>query len=134
MCTFAPDAVTDLTVPVQMAEKCLAASEPAERQKSGALFLLGITLYRAGRIDEAIARLEMSEKSYGKESPPNPELWIYLAMAHHKKGNADEARRWLEKARSHKPAKPKKVLKDLKDRLLLKEAEELLSQKSLARP
>jgi WD40 repeat protein len=133
MCTFAPDAVTDLTVPVQMAEKCLAASEPAEQQK-GALCLLGITLCRTGRIDEAIARLEMSEKSYGKESPPSPELWIYLAMAHHKKGNADEARRCLEKARSHKPAKPKKVFGDLKDRLLLKEAEELLSQKSLARP
>jgi hypothetical protein len=55
-------------------------------------------------------------------------------MAHHKKGNAEEARRWLEKARSHKPAKPKKVLMDLKDRLLIKEAEKLLSQKSLARP
>ena len=34
LCTFAPDAVTDLTVPVQMAEKFFAAQEPAERQKS----------------------------------------------------------------------------------------------------
>ena len=76
----------------------------------------------------------MYEKSYGKEFPPNPELWIYLAMAHHKKGNADEARRWLEKARSHKPAKPEEVFRDLYGRFLLKEAEELLSQKSLARP
>ena len=132
-CTLAPDAVADLAVPVRMVEKAMAA--PIwNNSKEFTLFVLGAALYRAGRIDEAIARLEMSEKSYGKESPPSPELWIYLAMAHHKKGNADEARRWLEKARSHKPAKPKKVLEDLKDRLLLKEAEELLSQKSLARP
>src|SRR5262249_32485893 len=112
LCTFAPDAVTDLTVPVQMAEKLFAAEKPAERQKSSVLILLGMTLYRAGRIDEAIDRLEMYEKSFGKESPPNPQLWNYLAMAHQKKGNTDEARRWLEKARSHKPAKPQNVFSD----------------------
>lgn len=49
MCTFAPDAVTDLTAQVQTAEKCLGVSEPAEQK--GALCLLGTTLYRAGRID-----------------------------------------------------------------------------------
>jgi hypothetical protein len=137
LCTFAPDGVTDLTVPVQIVEKRFAAGKPADRQKSGLLFLLGVTLYRAGRIDEAIARLEMYEKTYGKESPPNLGLWIYLAMAHHKKGSAGEARRWLEKARSLKPNTEAHGLEwfcVVRDRLLLKEAEELLSQKSLARP
>ncbi len=79
----------------------------------------------------------MYEKSYGKESPPNPELCIYLAMAHHKKGNADEARRWLEKARSHKPDAKANGLRfwvNLRDSFLLREAEELLSQKSPGRP
>ena len=76
--------------------------------KEYTLFVLRAALYRAGRIDEAIARLEMSEKSYGKESPPSPELWIYLAMVHHKKGNADEARRWLEKARSTSRRSPRR--------------------------
>ena len=127
-CTLAPDAVTDLAVPVRMVEKAWPP-RPHLRRNTCPL-RPGCRDSRAGRIDEAIARLEIERKILRKESPPNPESWIYLAMAHHKKGNADEARRWPRKAVSHKPAKPKKVLEDLKDRLLLKEAEELLSQKS----
>src|SRR4029077_10195924 len=97
-CTYAPDAVADLAVPVQMAEKALAAYLP--EQKRLALNTLGAALYRAGRIDEAIARLDESVKASGGVGVPQD--WAFLAMAHHRKGNVDESRRWLEKLRSHK--------------------------------
>ena len=82
-CTYVPDAVADLTVPVQMAEAAVAGY-PAD-QKRFALNTLGAALYRAGRIDEAIVRLDESVKAGGGGVPQD---WVFLAMAHHKKGNA----------------------------------------------
>jgi len=98
-CTYASDAVADLDVPVRMAEKALAGYPPD--QKRFALNTLGAALYRAGRIDEAIAWLVESVKASGGAG--TPEDWAFLAMAHAKKGNDNEARCWLEKLRSHKP-------------------------------
>ena len=130
-CTYAPDAVADLAVPVQMAEKALAAY-PAE-QKRFALNTLGAALYRAGRIDEAIVRLDESVKASGGVGVPQD--WAFLAMAHHKKGNADEARRWLEKLRSHKPDKKTGFSTDVVEcRILLREAEALLRETPPALP
>ena len=56
-CTYAPDAVADLAVPVQMAEKALAGYPPQPGSRL-ALNTLGDTAARSrsGRIDEAIAR------------------------------------------------------------------------------
>jgi len=96
-CTYVPDAVADLSVPVQMAEAAVAGY-PAD-QKRFALNTLGAALYRAGRIDEAIARLDESVKAGGGVGVPQD--WVYLGMAHHKKGNHEEATRWLEKVRAH---------------------------------
>ena len=130
-CTYAPDAVADLAVPVQMAEKALAGYPP--EQKRLALNTLGAALYRAGRIDEAIARLDESVKASGGVGVPQD--WAFLAMAHHKKGNDDEARRWLEKLRSHKPDEKAGFSTDVVEcRIFLREAEALLRETPPARP
>jgi tetratricopeptide (TPR) repeat protein len=130
-CTYAPDAVADLTVPVQLAEAALAGY-PAE-QKRLALNTLGAALYRAGRIDEAIARLDESVKASGGSG--TPEDWVFLAMAQHKKGNADEARRWLEKVRAYVNDEKTAFSNELVEaRFLLREAEALLREKPPARP
>jgi hypothetical protein len=78
-CTLVPDAVADLTGPVQMAEAAVAGY-PADRKRL-ALNTLGAALYRAGRIDEAIVRLVESVKASGATGIPQD--WVYLAMAHH---------------------------------------------------
>ena len=131
LCTYASDAMADLTVPVQMAEAALV-DYPAD-QKRFALNTLGAALYRAGRIDEAIARLDESVKASGGAGVPQD--WVFLAMAHHKKGNADAARRWLEKARSHRPDEKAGLSSDLVEcRILLREAEALLREPPPARP
>jgi eukaryotic-like serine/threonine-protein kinase len=130
-CTYAPAAVADLAVPVQMAEKSLAGYPPA--QKRFALNTLGAALYRAGRIDQAIARLDESVKASGGIGVPQD--WAFLAMAHHKKGNDDEARRWLEKLRSHKPDEKARFSTDLVEcRILLREAEALLREIPIETP
>jgi hypothetical protein len=80
--------------------------------------VLGAALYRAGRIDEAIARLDESVQAFGGGVPQD---WVFLAMAHHRKGRTDEARRWLEKARAG-------AKDDRGARILLREAESLLKE------
>jgi tetratricopeptide (TPR) repeat protein len=93
-CVLATQAVADPTRPVQLAERALAkdANDPAYHDT------LGAALYRAGRFPEAVRQL--GEASTLK---PNPKTspryaWLFLAMAHHRQGNTDEARRWLDKA------------------------------------
>jgi tetratricopeptide (TPR) repeat protein len=106
-----------------MAEKALAGFPPQLRRTS--LNTLGAALYRAGRIDEAIVRLDESVKASGGVGVPQD--WAFLAMAHRKKGNDDEARRWLEKLRSHKPDEKAGFSTDVVEcRILLREAEALL--------
>ena len=130
-CIYAPDAVADLAGPVQMVEKAVA-SYPPERKRL-AFNTLGAALYRAGRIDEAIARLDESVKSSGGVGIPQD--WAFLAMAHHKKGNHDQARRWLEKLRAHKPDEKAGFSTDAVEcRMFLREAEALLRETPPARP
>lgn len=131
-CTHIPDAVADLAVPVQMAEAAMAGY-PADL-KPNALGVMGAALYRAGRLDEAIERLEASVKTrVGSDEPAD---WVFLAMAHHKVGHGEEARRWLAKVRA--------IVNDEKTanstgfgeilRSLLKEAEAVLREPPPARP
>jgi tetratricopeptide (TPR) repeat protein len=113
-----------------MAEAALAAY-PAD-EKRFALNTLGAALFRAGRIDEAIARLNESVKASGGAGVPQD--WAYLAMAHHKKGDREEARRWLEKVRAHVKDEKIAFSSDLVEtRILLKEAEALLREPPSAR-
>ena len=69
---------------------------------------LGGLLYRAGRFDDAVTRLTEAVKLHGNDGTPAD--WLFLAMAHHRLGRADEARKWLDKAsrwiESHWAAEP----------------------------
>ena len=56
--------------------------------------VLGAALYRSGKYDEAIRCFETAAKAY----PPTSRDWSFLAMAHHRLGNAAEARRCLAEA------------------------------------
>jgi WD40 repeat protein/serine/threonine protein kinase/tetratricopeptide (TPR) repeat protein len=93
---------------VQLAERA-AAPLPESRDS---LLVRGAALYRAGRWEEALVPLEAARTApQGSRTPParsvrwNPEAFngtgyelLFLAMAHHRLGHADEARRWLDRA------------------------------------
>jgi serine/threonine protein kinase/Flp pilus assembly protein TadD len=94
---LAPDAVEDLDRPVKLAESVLRG----DPQNDPYTITLGAALYRAGRFAEAIRRLRganaaWENKKATKYSPAY--TWLFLAMAHHRLGQAEEARRWLDKA------------------------------------
>jgi tetratricopeptide (TPR) repeat protein len=85
---------------------------------------LGGLLLRAGRVDEAIVRL-----NDGIAAAPGVELpvaWAYLAVAHASKGNRAEANRWLERLRTT-PADSLATFWELEELALLRsEAESVL--------
>src|ERR1700722_17768005 len=55
-------------------------------------------IYRAGRFEDAIRRHEETIGSGG------PQDWVFLAMAHHRLCHRDEALRWLDRLRNHRPS------------------------------
>jgi Flp pilus assembly protein TadD len=63
--------------------------DATEFEKSYWLNTLGAALYRAGRFDEAIRRLEEGLQSRGGGNPAD---WPLLAMADHRLGHRDQAR------------------------------------------
>ena len=85
---------------------------------------LGGLLLRAGRIDEAIARLnEGMAVAKGAEAPGD---WAFLAIAHARKGSSGEARQWLDRLRSVKHD-PRESFWEIQELALLRsEAESLL--------
>jgi tetratricopeptide (TPR) repeat protein len=98
-CGLAPDAVVEPEVLVRLAEFAVKGYPKEERHS--ALNTLGAALYRAGRFEEAIRRLEEGIRL--RSGGTDPEDWVFLAMAHHRLGHRDEARRWLDRFRSHRP-------------------------------
>jgi tetratricopeptide (TPR) repeat protein len=56
---------------------------------------LGAILYRAGRYDEAIARLRQAVARHG--SGGTADDWVLLALAEERRGNHDLALQWLRK-------------------------------------
>jgi tetratricopeptide (TPR) repeat protein len=85
---------------------------------------LGGILLRAGRMDEAIARVNEGIASMKELEIPTD--WAYLALAHARKGSLAEARRWLERLRTSPPASSA-AFWDLHELAMLRgEAESLL--------
>src|SRR5262249_821756 len=87
-----PEAVADLATAVRLGEQAVA------KQPTWAnLGTLGAVMYRAGRIEKAIARLkEAIQKRPGKRS--SWAAWLFLAMAHQRLGRAKGAKACLTKA------------------------------------
>ena len=91
-CALGPDAVTDYARPVQLARSAVSKSP----KNYAALNTLGTILYRAGEDDKAVEQLTEALKAHGKDGAP-PD-WLVLAMAHHRLGHAEEARKWWDRA------------------------------------
>jgi WD40 repeat protein/serine/threonine protein kinase/tetratricopeptide (TPR) repeat protein len=91
---LAPDGVENLAPALALAER-LHAEEPKDTM---AATTLGALLYRAGRFSEAVARLDAAEQlpEDRRISPIYGQL--FLAMAHHRLGHADEAKHRLDRA------------------------------------
>jgi len=136
-CVLAPDAVKDADTLVQLAEQ-VVASDP---KNCDYLSALGAALYRAGQYGEAVKRLgEAAAARKENEGVRGAEGydWFFLAMAHHRQGRGEEARRWLGRAvrAAPTPANPGADKTDpapwnrrLTFRLLRSEAESVLGSK-----
>jgi tetratricopeptide (TPR) repeat protein len=86
-CSLVGDALPDMAWLLPLA-RVAATLHP------GNVRMLGAALYRAGRYDEAVQSFEKAAKVY----PLRASDWSFLAMAHHRRGHADEARRCLARA------------------------------------
>jgi eukaryotic-like serine/threonine-protein kinase len=92
-CALAPEAVADLERPVQLCERLLAR----DPKNQGYLRTLGQNLYRAGRYEDAIKRLDEAALM-GADQRGSIWDWLFRAMAHHKLGHTEDARKWFEQS------------------------------------
>jgi eukaryotic-like serine/threonine-protein kinase len=100
-CILGPEATADPDLPVRLAETTVnGMSQPLAR--ANALNTLGAALYRAGRFEDALRRFE--EEIQLRAGTSLTADWPFLAMAHHRLGHRDEARRWLDRLRNHQPS------------------------------
>jgi hypothetical protein len=123
---LAPAATDDYRVPIASLEKRLSAA-PAPPPLYRHLYsnALGGLLLRAGRIDEAVARL--NEGTAVANELEIPADRTYLALAHARQGRFGGARLWLDRLRGVQPD-PRGSFWDLQELDLLRtEAESLLS-------
>ncbi len=118
---LAPGVDAHLEVLVRLGELAVSGTPDAQR-KASYLNTLGAAVYRAGRFDDAIRRLEEGIQLRNETS--GPQDWVFLAMAHHRLGHRDHAVRYLERLRSRKPGKGRTPSwDDLEIRRLQTEAE-----------
>jgi serine/threonine-protein kinase len=92
-CTLAPDTADDPELPGRLSQNELERSPAAfwSLTEQGALKV------RAGQFQDAVLPLHRSLAVDGR--PGRAVLnWLWLAVAHHRRGNAAEARLWLGKA------------------------------------
>ena len=69
----------------------------------------------------------MEEGLKARNGTEEPLDWPFLAMAHHRLGHRDEARRWLDRLRNRQPSTdPDQFWKELEIRLLHSEAEAVI--------
>jgi WD40 repeat protein/serine/threonine protein kinase/tetratricopeptide (TPR) repeat protein len=100
VCALGPDAVGDYAPVIALSEKTVQKA-PNAGYAHMVLNTLGALLYRAGRFKEAIARLDEGVKaSQGKALPHD---WLFLAMAHHRLGEVDQARKLLARVAPDPP-------------------------------
>ncbi len=91
-----PESGLDPLRAAQFAELALKGKLPSKGFQAAALHVLGTAQYRAGQFEEAVRRLNQSlsadlawEGAYLN--------WPVLALAHHRLGNDEKARQWLDK-------------------------------------
>jgi tetratricopeptide (TPR) repeat protein len=119
-----PKGLDDYRVPIAWFERRLSdvpAFRPDWRDHFGNAF--GGLLLRAGRPDEAIARIQ--EGIAAAQDVLIPTDWAYLALAHARKGELAEARQMLERMRESRPDSPT-TFWDLREIALLRSEAEAL--------
>jgi lipopolysaccharide biosynthesis regulator YciM len=107
-----------------------AAGEASGVLKATLLAGSGAALYRAGRYQDAIARLQAAER---RQSGYRAQIHAFLAMANQALGRKSEARRWLDQLRvrtSASGADPDSFWANLEIDTLSREAEALLLEAS----
>ncbi len=87
-CVMRPDALPDVACLMPLAR----TADPAW---NGDEYMLAAALYRAAHFDEALRCFDATAKTY----PPRASHCCFWAMAHHRLGNANEARRRLDEAK-----------------------------------
>jgi hypothetical protein len=65
---------------------------------------VGAALYRAGRYGKALELL--TEAANRADGEPPPSVQFYLAVTHHRLGNAQKALIWLQRAKAQMTAMP----------------------------
>jgi WD40 repeat protein/serine/threonine protein kinase/tetratricopeptide (TPR) repeat protein len=89
-CVLGADGLEDYAPLLDIAEKTVRRA----RLDYACARALGGALLRAGRLEAAVQQLQ----KVASLEPGVPFAPLLLAMAHHRLGHADEARRWLDKA------------------------------------
>jgi serine/threonine protein kinase/tetratricopeptide (TPR) repeat protein len=101
-CGLAPNAVADPAAHVRWAEKLVAAETGAYAP----VVRLGAALYRAGRFEDARARLRAAQAMYkpaDEQMTTQAYTCYFLAMVEQHLGHTKEARAWLNKAGDKSP-------------------------------
>jgi tetratricopeptide (TPR) repeat protein len=93
-CTLAPGSVADPAALGRLADKELREENPEE---FWSLTERAALLYRAGKFQEAVPLLEKSLEAEPKQGRAVLN-WLWLALAKQRLGQAEEARRWLDRA------------------------------------
>jgi eukaryotic-like serine/threonine-protein kinase len=119
-CSLAPSMDERPEELVRLAE--LGADGAAGPEKGRFLNTVGAALYRAGRFEEAIRRLDEAIQLKGGASEPRD--WAFLAMAHQRLEHRDQARHYLKTLSSRQPSSEADQLwAELEIRVLRSEAE-----------
>jgi tetratricopeptide (TPR) repeat protein len=118
-CKLRPDAVADWDAVIGMGEKALLNLPGNGRLMHD----LGAVLYRAGRFEPALQRLEEGVRHRPEEKSIVWD-WLWLAMVQHRLGDTDKARDWLRQAQDWMDQQGPNCNLELE--LLRTEAEELL--------
>jgi serine/threonine protein kinase/WD40 repeat protein len=98
-CALAPGAIADRGGRDRVV--ALAEGAAADLPVPNRLNTLGAVLLRAGRDAEAVRVLDRARAAHGAGGTPYDA--VFLAMAHHRLGHADEARAWLRRATDPAP-------------------------------
>jgi tetratricopeptide (TPR) repeat protein len=97
VCTLGADAVPDLKPLLRQAERAVTA----DPRSAADLRRLAVLLYRAGRFDAALKRVQAELALRGPDRDPCDRL--LLAMLQHRLGHGAEARKALDEAGREKP-------------------------------
>jgi tetratricopeptide (TPR) repeat protein len=122
--SLAPGVEVHLDPLVRLADVGVDRNTDVE-SKARCLNTLGAALYRTGRFEDAIRRLEEGIKL--RNGTSDPQDWPFLAMAHQRLGHRDQARRYLQLLRSRRPfTDPNQFWDELEIRVLQSEAEAMI--------